>query len=190
MTAGRELGAMVLLVALFAGCDDGSTGAAPAPAPATAAPGPPAAWTWVASDDGAVWLSLPPWLEVFDEQGAIFANEPPAGKGLQLLAEGRVEPTPPAGDLVHWLTERVASPGSGLPLLERVHVPAGPAIRLHRVDRAGTPLAWEVEAWVIGTPDGVAFLMVDGPPVAWDARVEEVRLIATLLRVNRPAAEP
>ena len=37
---------------------------------------------------------------------------------------------------------------------------------------------------------GVAFLMVDGPPGAWEARYEEVRWIAMLLRVTPPPETP
>jgi len=190
MKAASRVGVALLLYAMLAGCAGGSTGEAAAPVAATAPPDSPAGWAWVGSDDGRLWLSLPPWLQSFDTHGAIFANEPLVGEGLQLLAEGRVEPQPPVGEVERWLTERVASPGAGRPTVERVDLPAGPAMRLHRRDRAGTPLAWELEAWAIGTPTGVAFLMVDGPPGAWEARYEEVRRIATLLRVTPPPVMP
>ncbi len=190
MTAASRVAVPLLLFGLLAGCDGGSLAEAPAPVPATVAPGPPVGWAWVASDDGGLWLSLPPWLQVFDTQGAIFANEPPAGKGLQLLAEGRAEPQPSPGGVERWLTERVASPGAGRPSVERIDLPVGPAFHLRRLDRAGTSLAWQLEAWAIGTPGGVAFLMVDGPPGAWEARYEEVRRIATLVRVTPPPETP
>lgn len=186
MRAVSRFGAVLVLFGLLVGCSAGSSAEAPSPVALTAPPGPPADWAWIASDDDALWLSLPPWLGVFDTQGAIFANEIGAGEGLQLMAEGLAEQQPSPGGIERWLAERVASNGAGHPTVELVDVPAGPAVRLHRLDRAGTPLAREVEAWAIGTPRGVAFLMVDGPPDAWLTHHEDVRRIVLLLRVVPP----
>jgi hypothetical protein len=188
VTAASRIGVPLLLVTLLAGCDAGASAEAPSPAPAPTAPEPPAGWSWVASDDGGVRLSLPPWLQAFDTRGAIFANEAPAGEGLQLLLEGplQVEPQPAFGeDLRAWMTARLADVGAGEPVFADVRLPAGPALMLERIDRPTTPLAWRHRAWAIRTQAGVAFLWIDGPPGAWDARLDDVARIPVYLRLTR-----
>jgi hypothetical protein len=183
-------GASLLLLSLLGGCDGGLLAEEPAPVPEAAVPVPPAGWAWVASADGGIWLSLPPWLLVSDRQGAIFANERAVGEGLQLMAEGNPDLPPSPGDVERWLTERLASRAAGAPSMERIALPAGTAVHPRRLDAAGCPLAWRIEAWAIDTPRGFAFLMVDGPPAAWTTREDDVRQIAALLRVAPPPEPP
>ena len=84
MTAAWRIGLPLLLFTMLAGCDGGVPTEAATPVPAATGPGPPDGWRWVDGHDGELRLSLPPWLEAFDTRGAIFANEVPAGDGLQL----------------------------------------------------------------------------------------------------------
>jgi hypothetical protein len=123
------------------------------------------------------------WL---DTKGAIFANEAPAGEGLQLLADDRPEPQPAFGaDLRTWMAARLVDVGTGEPVFSDVLLPAGPAVMLERIDRATTPMAWRHRAWAIRTPDGVAFLWIDGPPGAWDPHKDDVERIPMFLQLAR-----
>jgi hypothetical protein len=188
VTAASRVGVSLLLFTLLAACDVGSLVAAPPPVPAATTSGPPEGWTWVASDDGGLRLSLPPWLRAFDTQGAIFANELPAGEGLQLLAEGprSAEPQPASGeDLRAWIATRLADVGAGEPVFRDVLLPAGPALMLERIDRPATTSARRHRAWAIRTPTGVAFLWIDGPPGAWDPHVDDVARIPMFLQLTR-----
>jgi hypothetical protein len=186
MTVASRTGVALLLLALVAGCDEAAVAEAPTPVPAATIPVPPEGWRWVAGDDGGMRLSLPPWLEAFDTRGAIFANEVPAGEGLQLLADGRPEPQPAIGeDLRTWMAARLADVGTGVPVFRDVLLPAGPALMLERIDRGGTAMAWRHRAWAIRTPGGVAFLWIDGPPGAWDPHLDDVERIPMFLQLTR-----
>ena len=182
-------GALAILVGLVAACGGG----APTPAPRPDTPivvAPPDDWAWTASSDGGLRVALPPWLVAFDTQGAVFANEPPPGQGLQLLAQGpRAGDQPPSNDVELWLRERTFSPIEGFADVEHVDLPAGSGLHIERLDGAGTPQAWQLEAWAIETPDGVGYLQIDGPPAAWNDRHEDVARIAALVRYDDPSPE-
>ena len=66
-----------------------------------------------------------------------------------------------------------------------LQLPAGDALVLRRIDRAGTPQAWRLAAYAIDTPAGIAYLLIDGPPDAWEGREDDVARIANLLRARR-----
>jgi hypothetical protein len=180
-TAATVLGA----VAFGAACTGGDT--APAPAPTIDVP---AGWSTVSASDGSLQLTLPPWLILFDNVNAIFANEPPPGPGeeipMQLMAMGpQADGQPkPGEDLVRWLEGRLADPGQGVPAVTRIELPAGPTVRFDRTDRAGTPTAWRLLAFAIQRPEGVAYLQIDGPPDAWPARLADIELLVQLFRVR------
>jgi hypothetical protein len=178
---------LAALAALAAACSS----APPSPSPEAVA----AEWTTVVSEAGDLALALPPWLIAFDTSGAIFANEgmPDGTPGLQLLAEGprTAELQPASGEALEaWLATRIEAPGSGEPKVESRQLPAGAAVLIRRDDRAGTATAWRRAAWAIRTPDGVAYLLVDGPLDRWAGREAEVERIARLLSVPRPAVAP
>lgn len=164
-----------------------------APATPEAAPMPtsalPAGWVIVSTAGAELQLTLPPWLLVFDNRGPIFANEaPPPGTSdipIQLMAvPPGVDPDPgPGDDLLAWLDTRV-DPGKGVPVVSQVDLPAGPAVRYERLDRAGTPTAWRILAFAIRTPSGMAFLLIDGLPDAWPAHAQDIDRIPLLLRVR------
>jgi hypothetical protein len=186
MTAAWRIGLPLLLFTLLAGCDAGVPTEAATPVSAATVPGPPDGWRWVDGHDGELRLSLPPWLEAFDTRGAIFANEPPAGEGLQLLADGRPEPQPAFGeDLRTWMAAKLADVGAGEPVFRDVLLPAGPALMLERIDRPATTLEWRHRAWAIRTQAGVVFLWIDGPPGAWDPHVDDVARIPMFLQLTR-----
>lgn len=177
----RRLGALALGLALgLAGC------AGPGPTDAPAWTVPPD-WVTVSTADGGLQVTLPPWLVVFDNVGAIFANEPPLpGEGipmqLMLLAPSPDMQPGPGQDLGAWVAARLQGTGQGTPIVRRVTLPAGPAIRFERIDRAGTAMAWRFLAFAIETPAGVAYLQLDGPPDRWAAREADLERIPTLLR--------
>jgi hypothetical protein len=175
----------VLAVAAFLSLSACSTNAPPS-LPTT--PPVPAGWTTVATGD--VSLLLPAWLVPFDTTGAVFANEvvEPGADWVQLLAEGpgSVEPQPgPNESLERWLHERIdLGAGLGQPTVRLVDLPAGPAVAIERLDRAGTRLAWRIAAYAIRTPRGVAFLQLDGPPDRWAMRADDLALIPWFVRVE------
>jgi hypothetical protein len=175
---------------VLGGCGSIATSPAAAATPEPTPWSPPADWVTVSTSDLGMQLTLPPWLITFDTLGTIFANKPPPAPGaeipIQLMA------TPPgvdlqaeAGDdLVAWLEGRLGQQGRGIPVVTEVSLPAGPAVRYERIDRAGTPTAWRILAVAIRTPSGVAYLQIDGPPDAWPGHAADIERIPYLLRVR------
>jgi hypothetical protein len=151
---------------------------------------PPVPAGWAITDNGDLSLALPPWLVPFDTTAAIFANEvvDPGAEWIELMAEGprTAEPQPGANEsLEHWLRARIEfGPALGQPTIRQVNLPAGPTVSIERVDRAGTRLAWQIAAYAIRTPRGVAFLQIDGPPDKWPAREADLASIPWLVRVE------
>jgi hypothetical protein len=179
--SGLRRGALGLGLALgVVGCG----GPGPSDAPAWTVPPD---WVTVSAADGGLQVMLPPWLVVFDNVGAIFANEPPLpGEQIPMqlmLLPPRSEIQPgPGQDLGAWVASRLLGTGRGIAVVRRVTLPAGPAVRFERVDRAGTATAWRFLAFAIETPAGVAYLQLDGPPDGWAAREADLERIPTLLR--------
>jgi hypothetical protein len=151
---------------------------------------PPVPAGWLEATNGDLSLTLPPWLVPFDTTASIFANEvvEPGAEWIQLMAEGPrtadLQPGPNES-LEHWLRGRIdIGPGLGQPTIRQVNLPAGPTVSIERVDRAGTRLDWQIAAYAIRTPRGVAFLQIDGPPDKWPAREADLALIPWLVRVE------
>lgn len=179
-----------LLLACLAAAVLGCAAEPTTPGPNDAAWTPPPDWTTVASNDGGIRLTLPPWLETFDTSGAIFANERPPAPGadvpMQLMALG---PDPQAlvgaeTTLAGWVEARLENPAKGIPTVTRISLPAGPGIRYDRVDRDATGWSWRFAAFAIETPRGVAYLQLDGPPDAWPSRAADLEKVALLFRVR------
>ena len=175
--------AAATLVALLAACGGRGPSAAPGPG-ATIPPD----WLTVSSAGGDLQLTLPPWLVPFDTVGAIFANEPPAPGApiaLQLMASGAGSAElPPSVEIAAWIDEKLQDVGAGVPVVTRVGLPAGPAVRYERIDRAGTPDEWHIVAYGIRTASGYAYLQMDGSPDGWRRRASELEWIAMLLRAR------
>ena len=95
---------------------------------------------------------------------------PGGGQGLQLMAEGptTLDLRQPGRTDGPWLRRRVEWPGAGPGEIGVERLPAGDAVVLQRIDRAGTPQAWRLAAYAIDTPAGIAYLLIDGPPDAWE----------------------
>ena len=186
LAGGRGLRVVaVVAAAALAGC--GAAPPSPAAAPTTAIP---EGWITVSTAGAEIQLTLPPWLVVFDNANAIFANEaPPPGENeipIQLMAvpPGIDADPAPGEDLVAWIDARLDDPGKGLPLVTEVSLPAGTAVRYERIDRAGTPTAWHILAFAMQTRSGAVYLVIDGQPDAWPARAEDIERIPLLLRVR------
>ena len=135
-------------------------------------------------------MALPPWLVPFERMtSGIFANEVVSGggQGLQLMAEGpsTLDLQPGRDEMGTWLRRRVEWPGAGPGELGVERLPAGDAVVLQRIERAGTPLPWRLAAYAIDTPAGIAYLLIDGPPDAWEGREDDIARIAELLQVQR-----
>jgi hypothetical protein len=175
-------GAALSMLLFFGAC------ASEPPSTTQAAATTPAGWITTTSERQDLRLTLPAWLEVFENRGAVFANEVIATgeQGLQLMAEGprTAEPQPRSGEDVRvWLERKVGAPGQGEAAISWIDLPAGPAFVLERVDRAGTPSAWRITAYAIETDVGVVFLLIDGPQDSWAGHEDDARLIPHLLRV-------
>ena len=52
---------------------------------------------------------------------------------------------------------------------------------------SGTPSAWRLAAYAVRTPDGVAYLLIDGPPDAWVGREADADLVARLMEAAAAA---
>ena len=178
---------LIATIALFmAGC--GGPGATPQPN--AAAWTPPPDWVTVSNTEGSIQLTLPPWLQVFDNHGAIFANEPPVVPGanfVSLWAQGPagIENQPLQGeDLATWTGRRLENPAEGVPTVTRVALPAGSGIRYDRIDSDASGYRWRIVVFAIQTPRGAAWLQLDGPPDLWAARAEDLERVALLFRVG------
>ena len=182
---GRARLATAAVVAVLAACGGRGPSAAPTPEPAETVPPD---WVTVRSDGGDLQLTLPPWLVPFDTRGAIFANEPPSPSApiaLQLMATGAGSvDTPSSGDVAAWIGRKLQDVGSGVPVVTQVSLPAGPAIRYERIDRAGSRDEWHIVAYGVRTASGYAYLQIDGSPDGWRRRAAELDRIAQLLRAR------
>lgn len=161
------------------------------PAP-TVPPAP--AWTsppdWVTvSGNSGVQLTLPPYIVVFDDHGAIFANEaPPTGSSeipIQVWAQGpNADEQPRNGEsLAAWVERRLENPAKGTPTVTPVSLPAGAGIRYDRVDSETSGWAWRIVVFALQAPGGVSWLMIDGPPAEWAARAGDLERIPMYFRV-------
>ncbi len=181
--AGWQLAAALTVLVMLAAC--GVT-TQPAPRPTT-----PPGWATVESSAGGLWVDLPPWIVAFDTSGAVLANEPPRDDGtwIQVLAM----PPDPAGpqaasaaEAQSWLEAQFGSqfdsPIAGPATVRTVDLPGGSAIRLDRIDGAGTPQAWRFAAYAISTPTGLALLVIDGGVAAWAGREADLDLIPQLIQ--------
>jgi hypothetical protein len=175
---------LVCLAALAAAC--GSPSATPQPNHAI--------WTlppdWVTvSGNSGVQLTLPPYIVAFDLENAIFANEaPPPGETdipIQVWAQGpNVDDQPRNGEsLSAWIERRLDNPAKGIATVTPVSFPAGSGIRYDRVDRDASGWAWRIVVFALQRPDGVTWLMIDGPPDEWAARAADLERIPLLFRV-------
>ena len=185
---GLGLRRMALVAAaVLAGC--GAQGSAPESAAAPTAL-IPEGWVTVSTAGAEIQLTLPPWLQVSDNINAIFANEPPAPGGnaipiqLMVVPPGIDADPGPGEDLVAWIDTRLDDAGKGLPDVDEVNLPAGPAVRYERLDRPGTPMAWRILAFAVRTRSGAVYLQIDGLPEAWPARAEDIERIPFLLRIR------
>jgi hypothetical protein len=157
----------------------------PAPDPWTTPPD----WVTVSTVEGNISLTLPPWLQMFDNYGSIFANEPPPAPGaeirMQLMVQGpKIDDGPRPGESVlDWIERRLEEPGRGVPTVTRVSLPAGPATRYDRLDVEGA-WAWRFMVFVVETPRGLAWLQFDGPPESWPTRADDLAHVVSSFRIR------
>ncbi len=106
--------------------------------------------------------------------------------GCSVPREGpaTAEPQPAAEGTQRWLEQRIEAPGSGVATVTRIRLPAGDAVFIERVDRAGTPLAWRLTAYAITSAGGTASLVIGGPPDAWAAHEDDIARIAAFVQTR------
>lgn len=177
---------------------------APQPAPttvaepiATPALGVPGDWVTFTSGPGDFEVTLPPWLigprspDMDRDESVLSANEPLAPgeqaastlrMELRVNGPGSLGDPPEDQDLPAMLRFMHQSETSGVPVITRVVLPGGSAVRLEAVNLRGAPNAQHVVAFLIETPSGLAYLQVHGYEFAWHERATDVELIAQTLR--------
>jgi hypothetical protein len=154
-------------------------------------------WVTFTSGPGDFRVTLPPWLigprspDIPADESVLFASEPLApGESaastvriqMRVNGSGSIGPPPEGEDpsvFLRWMHE---SETSGVPVVTRALLPAGPAARLEQVNLRGTPNASHVLAFLIETPFGLAYLQFDGYEFAWHGRAEDIELIAQSVR--------
>jgi hypothetical protein len=171
------------LAAVAFGC------AAPTVTPEPVPPTTPPGWTTFETATHDIRLTLPPWLVPHDTTNAIYALDPPgpvvAPRALLLMASGPAFMQPaPAQDALAWIDQMMEDTGSGEPVVTRVSLPAGAAVRYERIDRAGTPDEHRLLVFAIRTSSGYAWLQIDAPPEVWQSRAADIEWIPRLLRVS------
>lgn len=187
----------VLIALLLAAC-----GASEAPAPSAdatppARPAVPLGWLTIASDAGTVELTVPPDLGRFGPDtpvGVLLQAEMNEGvTPLQVWAHGPSdlpEQPAPGESLRTWLERGTWFPRDeqgGVTEIADVSerellLPAGRALELAATVQPGTREASRVVAYAIETADGFAVLQIIGEPEVLEARADELRLIALLVR--------
>ncbi len=153
-------------------------------------------WVVFTSDPGHFQVTLPPWLigpgspDVPHSEPVLWANEPLApGETaastlrieLRVNGPGFAAPSE-SQDLPTWLRSMHQSETAGVPVITRVLLPAGSAVRLEQVNLRGAPEAQHLLAFVIETSSGLAYLQIHGYEFAWHGRAADIELIAQGLR--------
>jgi hypothetical protein len=170
----------------------------PPPTPEPAALAIPADWVTFTSGAADFRVALPPWLvrpgspDIVPGESGLWANEPlAAGEAaasmtrveLRVNGPGSLGDPPEDQDLPAMLRFMHGSETAGVPVITRVVLPAGPAVRLERVDLRGSPEALHLLAFLIETPAGLAYVQVHGYEFAWHERAADVELIVQGLRI-------
>ena len=159
----------------------GETSTLPAPPPV------PEGWQTVSSMSGDLVLRLPPDFGAAADWSSIVANPPPDGQGawITVLVESPagadLQPSP-GTSLAAWLDERWFAGDNGEwspPVTMAIRLPAGDGVWLTRTLIGGRPFSSTLYA--IRTPDGVGFLVIDGPSDLVDVREADLELIPRLL---------
>jgi len=148
----------------------------------------PGGWHRVVSGSGDLELVLPQDIVASETSGPIFANERPDGSSawIELVAEGPLTAAPQpeeASSLAEWLERRWLDQRElRSPIAERVVLlPAGEAIELRARFAGGATGERSIIVYAIRTPEGVAFLSIEGAPEALAARASDLDLIAHLM---------
>lgn len=188
---------VVLFVMLLAAC--GVTEPTPPPADATPPERPrvPSGWVTIASEAGDAELTVPPDLGRFGPNtpvGVRVHSEMDGGfTPLQIWAHGPSalpDQPAPGESLRAWLEHGAWFPSAGqrggaaiADVSEReLLLPAGRALELAATVQPGTREESRVVAYAVETADGFAVLQIVGEPAVIEARTEELRLVAWLVR--------
>ncbi len=195
-TEGRALWLLFMAVAVAA-CG------APAPTvPATLArPDVPQGWTTIASDEGDLWLTVPPDFEPVSTVSGVLAQPPVQDDGksmLEVWATGPVAvPQPEGGEPIRrWLDRNGWAPVSGGSLVieeiteRELVLPSGRALELVLVAQPGTDEASRLVIYAIATEEGFGIVRIIGsPPRRLDERASELELVPLLVKFGDEGAD-
>jgi hypothetical protein len=132
-------------------------------------------------------LALPPSFHATDHPPAGVDNRADAltRDGLTLQFEGPRNPDSqlrPGEDLHGILERRLDSDGKGEPTYTNIELPAGPAVRVDRVDQRGEG-TFRIVCYAIRMPVGTASLLFDGQLAAYAGHELEIAQIAMRIAV-------
>jgi hypothetical protein len=172
-----------MVTVLLAAC------AAPAPAPSPTPVAIPADWVEVTTVDGAMQMTLPPWLVVADNNNAIHAESAPVGPGTETtfylfalepgMSLGFEEPfrLRPGEDLEIWIRDFYAEDAPDQVSITRVTLPAGVSVRFDGIVGAGTLEARRIMAFAMTRPAGIVLFHIVGPVAGWSERAADIELV-------------
>ena len=175
---------------LLAACDSPGPAAVPTPVEV------PADWVEITTVDGAMQMTLPPWLVVSDNNNAIHAESAPMGPDSETtfrvfalepgMSVGFEEPfrLRPGEDLETWIREFYAEDAPDQVSITRVTLPAGVGVRFDGVVGAGTLEARRILAFAMTRPAGIVFFHIVGPAVAWSERGADIELVPLLFQLR------
>lgn len=151
-------------------------------------PAVPDGWTTTLASSRDLRLSLPPYLEVQDVDGTVFANESPGGNPsfLGLTAAGPIAAVQPrAGQsLESWLRSFLDRSSVSQVETRSVSFPAGSGVELRALAAEGTPDEAQLVLYAIQTDDGAAFVWFTGRPEDFVNHAADLRLIPQLVETG------
>jgi hypothetical protein len=148
----------------------------------------PEGWSLYLASSRDVRLALPSYLEVLSLDNSVTANEAPTGSAnfLSLIAGGPSSAVPlqQGQSLESWLETWIERSPHGEVLTRDIALPAGRGAELRTVVAEGTPDITQVVVYGILTEDGLAYLLVTGPPADFVNHGADLALIPRLLEAG------
>ena len=151
-------------------------------------PAVPDGWTATLASSRDLRLTLPPYLEIRDVDGTVFANESPGGNpswlGLTAAGPGSTVQPRAGQSLGSWLRSFLSQAPLAQVETRTISLPAGDAVELRALAAEGTPEEAQVILYAIQTDDGAAVLWLTGRPEDFVNHAADLQLIPQLLETG------